>query len=318
LNINFYEVFKEEREALKKALPSDVDVQYFSETIQELKGHQSAPLISIRTQSHVPSDWDGKVKAILSRSQGYDHLLKIKETFKSDIALGYLGSYCSRAVAEHVITVMFGLLKKLKSQINHFDDFNRDHLTGVQCLDKNALVVGVGDIGSEIANLLKGIQMNVKGVDIDKKVSNLDYVSLALGIAWADVIICALPLTEQTRGMLNFELLKEAKPSAILINISRGEITPMNDLKRLISENLLAGLALDVYENEKQLANGLRSKEQGLDEIVEIVGQLKDKENVIFTPHNAFNTDESTKNKAKLSADAFKQFLSHQSFPHQI
>ncbi|MDP8213446.1 MAG: NAD(P)-dependent oxidoreductase [Candidatus Zapsychrus exili] len=318
LDVMFYEVFKEEEIAIKKYLPSNIKADFTFKTIQASgDADVCAKIISIRTQSIVPLNWANSLKGILSRSQGYDHLLDYKSKIDSDIVCGYLDKYCSFSVAEHAIILMMMLFKNIKKQLSNFDTFKRDDITGVELRNKNVLVVGVGSIGSEIASIAQALKMNVQGVDIDKKLECIKYVALEDGIADADIVFCALPLTKETDGILNYQSLNKAKEGLIFVNIARGEISPMKDLKKLLDEGILGGLGLDVYEQEQTLASFLRDNGEQKD-IVDIVLELKGKDNCLFTPHNAFNTQEALDKKASFSAQAIVEFLKDGKFPRQL
>jgi len=319
IDVMFYEVFKEEETAIKNILPKKIKAKFTRNTIQEHNNKTlPADLISVRTQSHIPKSWSRNLKGILTRSQGYDHLLSFRRQIKEDIPCGYLGSYCARAAAEQAIMTMFALLRKLKKQVGNFDTFARDGLTGLQCRGRNALIVGVGNIGGEIVDIVGGLRMNVKGSDIDQKNKKLNYVTLSDGIRWADIVFCALPLNKETNGLLDYKLFSQAMPGVILINIARGEISPVSDLKRLLDENILGGLALDVYPNESALAHCFRAGVSGNSSEVRIIQDLAKKEQVLFTPHNAFNTEEALQQKAKLSAEAVDHYLQKGAFPLPI
>ena len=305
MDVYFYEVFQEEKDALERFWPKDIPAHFDARTIQESgQIHAPASIISTRTQSIFPSSWTPDTKAIFSRSKGYDHFDELRNT---DIVLGSLKSYCSRSVAEHAVMVMFALLKKLPQQFQQFATFDRDGLTGHDVFAKNALVVGVGDIGIEIVRLCKALGMHVKGVDIIPDKSECDYVSLGEGLAWANVIFVALPLTEETQGLLHANQLRQSGKGAIVINISRGEITPLEDLKRLLDEEHLEGVGLDVYENESVIANDLRAGNSS--EATKILQQWQKDSRVICTPHNAFNSQEALEHKARMTVEAIRIFL---------
>ncbi|HLF18897.1 MAG TPA: NAD(P)-dependent oxidoreductase [Candidatus Omnitrophota bacterium] len=319
MDVIFYEAFEEEERAIKKWLPTDIKGRFTSKTIQETKDKTpSAGLISVRTQSDIPLGWARQIKAILTRSQGYDHIVNYCRESEFEGEAGYLGNYCARAVAEHAAMSMMMLFHRVKKQMKHFDSFKRDGLTGRECLNKNVCIIGVGNIGGQMVDILKGLKMNVKGVDIDPKFKGLEYVSLKEGVLWADAIVCALPLTDKTNGLLDYSLLKDARAGSIFINIARGEISPIEDLKRLLDNNLLAGLALDIFPDEASLAIHLRSGRGGLTKTNKTVLELKKRENVLFTPHNAFNTVEALEEKAKRSAQAVEAYLRKGVFPHPV
>ena len=310
-----YEVFSEEESALKKFLPQKIKARFTSKTIQAAGAKEPpAVLISVRTQSKIPAAWTKKLKGILTRSTGYDHLV----AYRKQIACGYLGDYCARAVGEQAVLVAAALLRKLKKQIRNFDTFNRDHITGYESQGRRLLVVGVGNIGQEIVDVGRGLKMEVKGVDIKRRFRHLNYVSLEKGLAWADVAICALPLTGKTRGLLNYVTLKKAKPGLVFVNVSRGEVSPMRDLARLLKEGTLGGLGLDVFEEESEAARSLQENKRPFRQAVRAILFLKDQDDVIFTPHNAFNTHESVERKSRLSAESIRIFLAKQRFPFPL
>ena len=319
MDVMFYEVFKEEELLLRAKLSKKIKAKFTHKTIQEfLSRTPPAPLICIRTQSIIPRQWAKQIRGVLTRSQGFDHLIKYRQETKGRIACGYLGHYCDNAVAEHAVMAMMMLFKKVKKQIKNFETFDRDGLMGSECLGRKTLVVGVGNIGSRLVSLTEALGMEARGVDIKRSVKKLRYVPLNQGVPWADCIFCALPLTDQTRGMLNYQILKRIKPGAIFVNISRGEISPIKDLDRLLKEERLGGLSLDVFENESDLAVRLRNSRRRKSRPVNLIKTLQKRDDVIFTPHNAFNTSEGLEAKANQTVRSIVCFLSRKKFPHPV
>ena len=317
-DIIFFEAFDEEQVKIIEKLPKSLNALFTEKTISEYRADTPpAKILSIRTQSTVPQHWTDQIDACLTRSQGFDHIIRMFSARSHNVQLGYLGEYCKNSVAEHAIMCMFALLRKLKLQINQFQTFNRDNLTGLECIRRKALVVGVGAIGSQIADIATALKMDVRGVDIDRKFEHINYVNLEEGLKWAEVIFSAVPLTPQTQGLINYSLMNLNQQNPIIINISRGEITPMNDLVRLLDEDKLAGFSLDVYENESQLGDGLRADNTS-DETVNTYRNLANRPNVILTPHNAFNSFESVDRKAQATVDSINHFIKNGVFPHPI
>jgi D-lactate dehydrogenase len=314
-DVFFYECFEEEEAALRKFMAPSLNCGFSWQAIQETD-HRFPPakLISIRTQSIIPSFWRTQLTGILTRSQGYDHLVAYQKENRSDIQLGFLEEYCSREVAEHAIMAMLVIMRKLKKQIKQFDSFCRDGITGQSCQNKTALIVGVGKIGSNIAEICSGLRMKVEGVDIDQSRKNIQYVELNDGIKRADILFVSVPLTELTRGIIDYPLVSKAKPGMILINVSRGEITPAQDMKDLLDENILGGLGMDVFPAEKEFAQHLRGNKTLTDRSGRLLMELSRRDNVLFTPHNAFNTEESVLAKAKLSMESINMFLAGKGF----
>lgn len=314
-DVYFYEAFEEEAVEIQKYMPVSIKAGYTWKTIQETgQADPVSPVISTRTQSQFPQDWSNKLRAILSRSTGYDHLLNYKLNTNTAAKLGYLPLYCNRAVAEQAMLLWMALLRKLPQQMRSFKKFHRDGLTGVECEGKKLLIVGVGNIGSQIVKIGKGLGMNVQGVDLVIKFPDVDYVDFEQAVIDADIIVSAMNLTLDNIGYFNYSKLKKTKKGIIFINIARGELSPIKDLIRLLEEDHLGGLALDVYENETDLAHALRSKESVKDELIKATLKLSEYPNVILTPHNAFNTKESIERKAEQSVMQMEHYLKHGDF----
>jgi D-lactate dehydrogenase len=306
----FYEAFEEEETALRSFLPDSLRAGFTAATIQEA-GHAEPParIISLRTQSAVPAAWGVQVEALLSRSTGYDHLTDYKNATGTPAALGYLPLYCARAVAEQAILLMLALMRKLPRQTAQFDTFDRDGLTGSECEGQILLIVGVGHIGSELARIGEGLGMQVYGADPEVKHDFIRYTEFDAMKAEADVIVCSMNLTPDNCGYFNQQRLSGLKPSALFINIARGEHAPPGILADLLRNGRLGGVGLDVYDKEKELAVSLRSGAEKPGAALKEIMELRAMPNVICTPHNAFNTQEAVLRKSEQSIRQVERFL---------
>ena len=112
------------------------------------------------------------------------------------------------------------LLRKLPRQISHFQSFKRDGITGGETCGRNLLVVGVGNIGSEVVKIGRGLGMNVKAVDPQEKFDFADYTSYEEAAPQADIIVASMDLNPGSQGYFDYDKLKQAKPGAIFINIA--------------------------------------------------------------------------------------------------
>lgn len=307
-DVLFFEAFLEEQENLKRYLPRNISSWFTEKTIHESEDEASAPVISIRTQSRVPQQWVGTVKGVLSRSTGYDHLLKTNEGTLLDLAKGYLPSYCSRSVAEHALLLSMLLFSQYHRQKRQFMQFDRNNITGREIYKKNVLVAGVGSIGEEFVKIARGLGCSVRGFDREHRVSGLTYVDLKDGLAWADLLVCALSLNVGTMGLLNEKKLRNAKKGLLLVNVSRGEITPLKDLDQLLGEKVLGGIGLDVFESENDIGPRMRMQNQSPTEQIQILKKWSQLDQVVLTPHNAFNTTEALDRKCFQSVESLIQY----------
>ncbi|MDH7494166.1 MAG: NAD(P)-dependent oxidoreductase [Candidatus Saccharicenans sp.] len=319
MDVYFYEVFEEEARLLKSLIGDRLEFGLTDRTIQE-SGHREPParLISVRTQSVIPVEWQDRLDGVLSRTTGFDNLKAYKSLITAPVALGYLEEYATRAVAEQAILMMLALMRKLPRQLEQLRRFERDGLTGKECQDRHLLVVGVGRIGGEIVRIGQGLGMEVWGVDIVRRHDFVEYVEPDEGLAWAEVIICAMNLTEENYHYFSYEVLKKAPAGVIFINIARGEQAPLADLLRLLKEGHLGGLGLDVFEEEAEVGTALRTGRLEKSEKATIVTRLLKYPNVILTPHNAFNTAEALERKVRFSVDEIFYFLRERKFHNHL
>lgn len=315
MDVFFYEAFEEEEEALKHYLPAHISAGFTWKTIQEYGADSPpAPIISIRTQSSLPPEWADSLDAILSRSTGFDHLKAYMRLTGKDIPCGHLPLYCHRAVAEQALLMWLALQRKFTQQVEQFKTFHRDGITGQETEGKTLLIVGVGNIGGQVANIGKGMNMKVLCVDLEVKYPELDYVSIEEGIAQADIIVCAMDLRQENEGYFTYDLLKKAKKGTLFINVSRGELSPSPALLKLIEEKHLGGVALDAYFEEKALGVALRDGTNSDNPGVQATLDLAKHSNVICTPHNAFNTEEGVERKSEQSVQQIDHFLKNKDF----
>jgi D-lactate dehydrogenase len=308
----FYEAFAEEAERLlEHAAAAGLRVGHTSKTIQETD-HTSppAPIISVRTQSILPTEWAPDLKGLLSRSTGYDHLTAYRAALgENSPALGYLPTYCVRAVAEQAMLLWTSLFRRLPRQLAQFDSFERDNLSGLETPGKVMALFGVGNIGYEIWKIATALGIEVLGVDPVRKHDDVTYIPADNALARADLIVCAMNLTPENHAYFTTERLALTKRSPILVNIARGEFTPALVLEEALAEGVLSGVALDAYNEESTLAPALRTgKHTMLTEDNEALLRLRPQPNVLLTPHNSFNTLEAVERKSEQSIRALLHF----------
>lgn len=181
-------------------------------------------------------------------------------------------------MAEFALT---GILQLVK-QSRFFYENQKQHIweksrTLGELAGKTAVIVGAGNIGSEVAKRLKAFDVTVVGIDIttDQRpyfdkielLKNLDEQLKA-----ADIVVLTLPLTDDTKGMFDKPKFDLMKNSCIFVNIARGQLVVENDLIDALNNKKISGAVLDVFETEP----------------LEKTSPLWDMDNVIITPHNSF------------------------------
>lgn len=310
IKVSFYEVFEEEEILLRKHLPGEWNCSFTSASIQE-SGHSKpeSDVICIRTQSIIPKLWANKLSGILSRSAGYDHLTKFTEKTGSSAQIGYLFKYSGRAVAEQAAMLWLCLLRKFPSQKRAMKKFSRDGLTGRECAGRTLAVFGVGDIGHHVCKVGAGLGMHVLGVDIVQSHTNIEYASPDRAIAAADIIVCSMNLTGSNREYFSTEVLRQCRDDALFINVARGEFSKSSTLLRLLEDGQLGGVGLDVFYDEPVMGPALRENKTPDHPEFTALQELLKREDVILTPHNAFNTIEAVDRKSSQTAAQLKHFF---------
>ncbi len=310
LDVYFYEAFEEEAAELRRLMPTTISAGYTDLTTQE-SGDPTPParLISIRTQSDVPLDWAPALDAILSRSTGYDHLLDYVASVARPPAVGYLPLYCHRAVAEQAMLLWMALLRKLPRQMRQFHGFHRDGLTGAECQGRTLAVVGVGRIGHEVCLIGRALGMHVLGFDREARHGHVEYAPLETALTRADVVVCAMDLNATNHGFFDSARLRQIKPGAVFVNVSRGELSPTTALLEALESGHLGGVGLDVYDHEGALAVALRTGQPTNDAEAQAALKLAQRDDVICTPHNAFNSAEAVERKSDHSVQQIVAYL---------
>lgn len=159
-----------------------------------------------------------------------------------------------------------------KNQKEHCWVKNRDI---VELFGKTVCIVGCGSVGAECAKRFKAFDCKILGVDLypkidERYVSMVSLADLYKALSISDIVILTVPLTEETRHLMNAQRLNNMKIGAVLVNISRGAVVDNEALMNVLPK--FSGAVLDVFEKEPL------SKKNPLWEM----------ENVIVTPHNSF------------------------------
>jgi D-3-phosphoglycerate dehydrogenase len=205
-------------------------------------------------------------------------------------------------VAEATVGFMVALFKRLKLN----EDFIRQggwkelHNRGTLMLGRTVGIIGVGRIGKNVAQRLGGWGLNLLGYDPYVKqdaVANLGIkmVSLDELLKQSDVVTLHVVLTKETRGMIGMRELKLMKPTAFVINTSRGPAIKEAELVQALNDKIIAGAALDVFESEPMPANtALRQ-----------IDPLR----LILTPHNIGANPGSGEAGQKMAAQSMLSIL---------
>ncbi len=259
----------------------NVDTEFLKSKIKDCDG------ISIRTAklSGEVIEAANNLKIISRHGVGYDNI-DLEVSKKKNITLAITATANAVAVAEHVMFMTLNISKRGSMyddtvKNGKFNERNKLPKT-IELWNKNILIAGFGRIGQALIKRCLGFEMNVFVFDpfvskefIEKrggtKVDNLSETSKDM-----DVMSLHIPLNDETKNIINYELLKSMKKNCIIINAARGGIVNEVDLDRALNENLIFGAGLDVFETEPPAENN---------------PLLKNKK-VFLSPHTAAFTEE--------------------------
>ena len=228
-----------------------------------------------------------KLKAISRHGVGFDNV-DINYIKKNNISLLITATANAVAVAEHVLSMFLSLSKS----ISKYDEevrkgnfkLNADKIQTFELLNKNVLIAGFGRIGKKLISRCLAFDTKVYIYDpyVDEKIikefGGIKVDKIEDGLKNADYVSLHMPLTNETKNLINYSVLKTMKKNSIIINTARGGIINELELEKALNEGLIFGAALDVFSNEP----------------VEKNNPLLKNEKVILSPHSATFTDECT------------------------
>ena len=199
----------------------------------------------------------------------------------------------NRSVAEHTVAMIFALSKNLIEGQNEMCTGNweiRGAKKAFELEGKTVGVIGLGAIGRETAKICRGCGMKLAGYDPfleQEKIEALGadyYENYKDLLKISDVVTIHVPLTEETRGMISKRQLSMMKPTALLINCSRGGIVNESDLVEALKEGVIAGAGTDVFCSEPPRADD----------------PLLTCPNLVLSPHSAAQTREAVIKMAQM------------------
>lgn len=286
---------------LKKAGLNVVDKPSItnSELLSEVENYD---VIVVRSRTKITNEVISnakKAKIIARVGVGLDNI-DVDSARQNNIEVVNSPESAINAVAELVMGLMLSLARNLPLADREMKKGNwmKKELTGIELRGKYLGIVGVGNIGRNLARIARALRMNIIGYDIfpikqdfinEVGMITTDFNTL---VASSDFISCHVPSTPDTMHMFNESTFSNMKSNAFFINSSRGEIVDENALYNALTTKKIAGAALDVFEEEPATNKKLL--------------QLS---NIICTPHIGAQTKESQELASNVIAEKIIQKL---------
>lgn len=228
---------------------------------------------------------------------GVDHI-PVKLAKEKGIKISNASGYATEAVAELCIGFMIDLLRNVKeTEEKCRNGGTKAGLVGSLLKGKVVGIVGAGAIGKKVAEYVKVFGAHPISYSRSKVTSEYieEQVSLEELMQVSDIVTLHCPLTDETRNLINKDMLSLMKKSAILINTARGPVVDSNALSEALNNEDIKGAALDVFETEPPL---------------DINHPLLHARNTIVTPHIAFASKESMEMRVDIVFDNLYAYLS--------
>lgn len=285
-------------------------------------------------------DGHPRLRLVCTRSTGFDHI-DVAECKKRGVTVCNVPSYGENTVAEHTFALILALSRRLRESLtaNRQRHFSYEALRGFELKGKTLGIIGSGRIGLHAIRIACGFEMNVIAFDVQTQplvaeVLGFRYVPLEELLARADIVSLHIPLSPQTRHILNRETLAKCKPGALIINTARGQLIDTAALDDALESGAIAGAGLDVLEDERVLQqentsiisgqilsaiqtaprHGAELRAQNPARIHELQNLMRNsrliaRPNVIFTPHSAFNSVEAVERINRTTVENVARFL---------
>lgn len=322
----FFEVKDWQKEAIQQAFPQE-DLVFFAEPLSSanVTSAQGAQVLGVFVQSRVTKeviDQLPELKLIATFSTGYDHIdceyAKNKRVFVANVP-----NYGENTVAEHTFALILALSRRLMTTYERTESLDfciDDSIQGIDLKDKTIGIYGLGSIGNYVAKIAHGLSMRIVAYKRtpDPELTRLygvEFVNdLQSLLKQSDVVTLHCPLTPETEHLINNETIKYFKKGAIFINTARGGLVDTTALLQALDEGILSAAGLDVLEGENDLIDPVdmlsnqACDPQRIRQMVEDHLLVK-RDNVIITPHNAFNTREAVNRILQTSIENINRFF---------
>ncbi len=285
---------------LRSSAQVDVRTGLKPEEIISIVGDYEALLVRSQTQVSAEVIQAGKKLQVIARAGvGIDNV-DVEEATRRGIVVVNAPTGNTISAAEHTIALMLALARHI-SQANvvlKSGVWRRGDFMGTEVRNKTLGIIGLGNVGSEVARRTRGLEMKLIAYDPFISVDHasklkVELVPLKQLLKESDFITLHIPRTESTKGLIGAKELALVKPTAYIINCARGGLIDEEALVKAVKENRLAGAAVDVF-----------IKEPCTESI------LFESDKIIVTPHLAASTTEAQATAAREVAvqiiDVFK------------
>lgn len=266
------------------------------EEILDLATDADAIVCSVTDRiDQVVFDIASQLKVVSNVAVGYDNIDLMTASARGVVVTNTPNTLID-SVAEFVFAHILAVTRRIVEsdryvRTGQFTGWTLELMLGREIKGKTMGVIGFGRIGQALVPMARGFGMkilyaNTHG-EVEQYASNpeVQHASIDVVLREADYVVLLVPLSPQTRHLITYDRLTQMKRDAVLINMARGLVVREADLVRALSEKVIAGAGLDVYEFEPQVTK-----------------ELLDMPNVVLTPHIGSATHEARNRMAERAA----------------
>lgn len=316
MKVLFFDIKPFEKEYLDKNLNSSFEKIYFKHSLncafEPDNDTKDADIISVFIDSDLSKkvlDKFPNLKFIVLRSVGYSHvdLLSAKERGIAVFNAPHYGDY---SIAEYTFALLLSVSRRIIEASFDIKSQNIDDIKyqGIELYKKTIGIVGLGAIGKKVAEIAQAFSMNVIYHDVIQD-KNYNYVSFDDLCRQSDIISINCLLNHNTLYMFNSNKFELMKDGVIIINTARGEVIKTIDLYKALLSKKVAYAGLDVIECEnilyedKENPVDINSMKENCLKNYYVARKLLTMENVLITPHIAYNTIEAKKRILEITVE---------------
>ena len=276
------------------------------------EAHVLVPTIGDKIDASLLSAASSNLKLIANYGAGYDHI-DIKTALQRGIIVTNTPSVLTTDTADMTMALILAIPRKLREgheemQSGNWKGWSPSAMIGMRITGKKLGILGMGRIGQAIAKRAKAFDLDINyhnrrrlHENIEKSLSATYWEDLEEMLATVDILVVSASLNQSSLYLLNSKYLGKMKPTAYLVNISRGEIIDQRALVRQLKDGRLGGAGLDVYDSE------------------EVIGaDFKSLKNVFLLPHMGSSTLEGRIEMGEKVIINIKTYLDGHRPPDQI
>lgn len=325
IKIVFFEVEKWEEDPINSTLSSYQPV-LTTEKLDEttVLNYQDAQIISTFIYSKLNKEVLEQLpnlKFIATRSTGFDHI-DLNYCKEKGIKVANVPTYGAHTVAEHTFALILAISRKLVPSVEQAKkgDFSSENLEGFDLAGKTLGIIGTGNIGTNVAEIALSFEMKVLAFSRTQNQNlvskGVKYVSLDELLTNSDIVTLHLPHVKETEHIINLSNIQKFKKGAVLINTARGALIETQAIAEGLEKGYLSAAGLDVLEEEAHLREEKEFlSSEYLSKVDLKTGLLNHvlltRDDVVITPHNAFNSKEAVTEILEVTNTNIKNFINN-------